>query len=95
MVEQYVESENKEIEIGFSAYFRNIWPPNIVRMPNDTCDVSFIRDFAFTTEFLAGKYCNVKCLEKTEGAGSLRVIERAFMFTKYQLILRYNDWLVL
>jgi hypothetical protein len=25
-------------------------------MPNDTCDVSFIRDFVFTAEFLAGKF---------------------------------------
>jgi hypothetical protein len=52
-------------------------------MPNDTCDslhagytsdVIFIRDFAFTV--FGGKICNVWGRE--DGAGLLRVTERAF-----------------
>jgi hypothetical protein len=44
------------------------------------------------TEFLAGKFV---MFGEDKMAPVLRVIERAFLFTKYPLILRYNDLLVL
>ena len=57
------------------------------------CDVSFIRDFAFTHRVFGGKICHV--WRRQDDAGLLRVIRRAFLFKKYPLILPFNDWLVL
>jgi hypothetical protein len=46
----------------------------------------------FTTEFLAGKF--VMFGEDKMIYFVCLNLERAFLFTKYPLILRYNDWLV-
>ena len=55
--------------------------------------VSYGNFASFTTEFLAGKF--VMFGEDKMIYFVCLKLERAFLFTKYPRILRYNDWLVL
>jgi hypothetical protein len=55
--------------------------------------VSYGNFASFTTEFLAGKF--VMFAEDKMIYFVCLKLERAFLFTKYPRILRYNDWLVL
>ena len=49
---------------------------------HDTCDVSFIRDFIVTTEFLAGKFVMFR---EDKIAPVTSCHQRAFLFTNTRL----------
>ena len=58
----------------------DIVPP---RMPNDACDVSFIRDFTFSHRVFGGKVCDV--WRRQDGAGYFVSSKGIFVY-KYPLI---------